>query len=87
MDWEGVLNISTCTHRAHSLFWCPKRGGGGGGGGSPGIGPCPLSKCDTRTLKQANKYTTSQNKRRVTSICFKVYSTYFRKNLLPLITV
>ena len=32
MDWEGVLNISTCTHRAHSLFWCPKRGGGGGMG-------------------------------------------------------
>ena len=31
MDWEGVLNISTCTHRAHSLFWCPKRGGGGMG--------------------------------------------------------
>ena len=33
MDWEGVLNISTCTHRAHSLFWCPKKGGGGDGVG------------------------------------------------------
>ena len=26
MDWEGVLNKFTCTHKAHSLFWCPKRG-------------------------------------------------------------